>query len=104
MKHNLSDMKKLYLCLALMSLVLYVVLHSSSLVTMAVPMPVGRDVGSPQSSEGQPSVDLSSRFPFPPDIWAVRKAGPKWNHAKLHGSLQLCDSSSWRKMKRNKGI
>ena len=62
----------LYLCLTLMNLLLRVVLHSSSLVTMAVPIP---------------RWDVTSDFLFPPDMLAVRTAGPKWNHAKLYGSF-----------------
>ena len=64
-------MKKLYLCLALMNLLLGVVHHSLSLVTMAVTnATLGRDVGLLQSSEGQPSVDHNSTFSFS-TVWIL---------------------------------
>ena len=44
---------------------------------------LGRDVGLPRPSEGQPSVDHNWRL-APPDILAARTT---WNHAKLNGSF-----------------
>ena len=67
-----------YLCLVLMNLLLGVVPHSSSPVTMAVPMPLW-DVTSGHLSQVKDSpVWISIRdFLIPPDMLAVRTAGPK---------------------------
>ena len=74
------------LCLALMNLLLGVVPHSSSLVTMALPM-THWDVTSDFLSQMRDSpVWITIRdFLLPPDMLAMRTAGPKWNHAKLCG-------------------
>ena len=80
--------EKLYLCLALMNLLLGVVLHSSSLVIMAVPMS---------------HWDFIRDFLLPPDILAIRTAGPKWNHAKLYGLFAAFGSFSWKTVKIGKG-
>ena len=81
-------MKMLYLCLAHMNLLLRAVLHSSSLVTMAVPIPHW-DGTSDFLSQVRDSPIWISIFDllFPPDMLAMRTAGPKWNHAKLYGSF-----------------
>ena len=81
-------MKMLYLCLALMNRLLRVVPHSSSLVTMAVPIPLW-DVTSDllrQVRDSQVWIPIRD-FLFPPDMLAMRTAGPKWNHSKLYGSF-----------------
>ena len=87
-QYNSSNllMKMLYLSLALIDLLLGVVHHSSSLVTMAMPMPHW-DVTSDYLSQVRDSpVWITIRdLLLPPDMLAVRTAGPKWNHAKLHG-------------------
>ena len=81
-------MKTLYLCMTLMDLLLGFVLHSFCLVTMAVPMPQW-DVTSDYLSQTRDSpVWITIRdFLFPPDMLAMRTAGPKWNHTKLYGSF-----------------
>ena len=94
-------MKKLYLCFALMNLLLGVVPHSSSLVTMAVPMPhwhVTSDYFS-QVRDNPVWITIRDIF-FPPDMLAMRTAGPNWDHPKLYGSF--VGSSSWRKAKMRK--
>ena len=84
-------MKKLYLCLALMKPVAWCCATFFELCDHdGINATLGRDVGLPQSSEGQPTVDHSSRF-LPPDMLAMRTAGPNWNHAKLYGSF----AASW---------
>ena len=93
-QHNSSHllMKKLYLCLALMNLLLGVLPHSSSLVTMAVPMPHW-DVTSDYLSQvrNSPVWNTIRDFLLPPDMLAVRTAGPNWNDSKLYGSFAaLC--------------
>ena len=80
-------MKKLYLCLALMNLLLCIVPHSSSLVTMAVPM-LHWDVTSDYLSQVRQPMWITIRdFLLPPDMLAMRTAGPRWNHWWLHGSF-----------------
>ena len=74
------------LSLALTNLLLGVVLHSSSLVTMAVPMPHW-DMKSDflRQVKDSPVWSTIRNFLLPPDILALRTAGPKWNHAELYG-------------------
>ena len=85
---SLADENVVCVCLALMNLLLSVASPSSSLVTMAVSTPHW-DVNSDYLSQVRDSpVWISIRdFPFPPDILAMRTAGPKWNHAKMDGSF-----------------
>ena len=65
-----------------MNLLLGVVPHSSSLVIMAIPMP-NWDYLS-QVWDSQLWITIRD-FLLPPDMLAMRRAGPKWNHAKLCG-------------------
>ena len=60
--------------------------HSSSLVTMAVPMPHWDMKSDFLSQVKDSSVWTTIRnFFLPPDMLAMRTAGPKWNLAKLYG-------------------
>ena len=72
--------------LALVNLLLGVVPHFVSLVTMAVPTPHW-DVTSdylPQVRDVWITIRDSL---LPPDMLAMRTAGPNWNHSKLYGSF-----------------
>ena len=70
-------MKKLYLCLTVMTRLLGVVPHSSSLVTMAVPMPHWDVTSDYISQERNRPVWITFRdFLHPPDMLAMRTAGP----------------------------
>ena len=89
-RYNCSNllMTKLYLSLALINLLLGVVHHSSSLVTMAIRMSHW-DVTSDYLSQVRvcPVWITILDLLLPPDMLAMRTAGPKWNHAKLYGSF-----------------
>ena len=76
------------LCLALMNLLLGVVLHSSSLVTMAIPMSHWDYLNQMRDSPVWITIRDSL---LPSDMLAMRTAGPKWNHAKLYGFF----AASW---------
>ena len=73
-----------------MNMLLGVVPHSSSLVTTAVPMP-HRDVTSDYLRQVRDSpVWITIRdFLFPPDMLAMRTAGPNWKHSRLYGSFAV---------------
>ena len=94
-------MRMLCLCLALMNLLLCVAPPSSSLVTRAVAIPQW-DVKSDYLNQvrRQPRVDLDSRFPvFRLTSWPCARMDQNGTTRSCMGPLQLCGSSSWRKMK-----
>ena len=65
-----------------MNLLLRVVLHSSCLVTLEIPISQWDYVSPVRRS---PVWITISEFRLPPDTLAMRTAGPKWNRAKLYG-------------------
>ena len=97
-------MKMLYLCLALMNLLLRVVRHSSSLVTMAVPLPHWGVTSDFLSQVRESPVWISIRyFLFRLTCWLCARLDRNGTTRSRMDPLQLCGSSLWRKMKVKKG-
>ena len=96
--------KKLYQCLVLMNVLLGVVPHFSSLVTMEVPVPLWDVASDCQSSEGEPSVDYNSRFSF---LHLTCRPCARLDRNGTTRScmvpFQLYGSSFWREVKVRKG-